>query len=142
MARLEKQNQELQAQIQKQQASTDLDLQARCGRYARTFFIEGWRRDSDTVLLNYTNHFNKERSKCFIVVEYHFKIAKDSSWGNDMTLWDVYENAKYGHFYESHWVYAINNYKPIDEIITCEGPKTKCTGVDGFNDFLRPYMNN
>jgi hypothetical protein len=54
ISRLEKQNQELQAQIQKHQAAAALDLQAKCSRDAKTFFFEGWRRDKDTVLLDYS----------------------------------------------------------------------------------------
>jgi hypothetical protein len=142
IGRLEKQNQELQAQIQKQQATANLDSQSKCAHDARSWFNENWRRDKDTRLLDYTNHYNKEKNKCFIVVEYHYGLSDGLSWGNDMTLWDVYENAKFGHFYESHMVYPKNNFKPVDEVITCDGPDKKCTGIDEFNNFLSPYMNN
>jgi hypothetical protein len=142
-AKLEKQNQELQAQLQKQQ-SANLDLQAKCSRDARVWFNEEWPREKDTILLDFTNHYNKSMNKCFILVEYHFKIDKGESWGNDMTLWDVYENTKYAHFYQSHFAYIVSGsgYKTTDQVITCEDQEKKCRSLDEFNNAISSYMNN
>jgi hypothetical protein len=67
----------------------DHDLQAKCSKDAKTFFTEGWTRDKDPVLLDYSNHYNKAQNKCFIYVEYHFHTGTDASWTNDIFLWDV-----------------------------------------------------
>src|ERR1700682_3437330 len=73
IARLEKQNQELLAEVKKGQASADYDLQAKCSRDARAWFNETWSRDRDTILLDFSNHYNKKENKCFIFVEYHYQ---------------------------------------------------------------------
>ncbi|HEY1936530.1 MAG TPA: hypothetical protein VGJ33_01185 [Candidatus Angelobacter sp.] len=146
ISRLEKQNQELQAQIQKQEAAADLDLQAKCSKDAKTFFVEGWRRDKNTTLLEYMNHYNKKENKCFIFVEYHydsdFAGPNGVSWTNDMTVYDVYENVKYGYFAENHISYYKPTIRTSDEVISCEFLDKKCTSIQEFNFFARPYMNN
>ena len=56
IARLEKQNQALQAEISKSSTTADYDLQAKCSKDAREWFNENWSRDKDTILLDFTNH--------------------------------------------------------------------------------------
>lgn len=149
LARLEKQNQELQAEAKSRQATANYDLQAKCGKDARAWFNQNWSRDKDTILLDFTNHYNKSLNKCFVLVEYHYNSkfggVGDSSWTNDMTLTDVYENSKYGTFTESH----MTSYTPSPpkrdtraEVITCQVLDQKCKTGDEFNGLLRPYMNN
>src|ERR1019366_3368203 len=70
IARLEKQNQELQTELKNRNATADYDLQAKCSKDARIWFNENWSRDKDTILLDFSNHYNKSLNKCFIVVEY------------------------------------------------------------------------
>jgi hypothetical protein len=147
LARLEKQNQELQAQVQKGNAAADLDLQAKCSRDARAWFTENWLpRDKDTILLDFTNHYNKKLNKCFILVEYHydskFAGAGGTSWTNDMLLTDVYENSKYGRFDENHYTYWKPTVTTNDEVISCELLDQKCKTIEEFNGLLRPYMND
>ena len=144
--RLEKQNAELKAQIAKDTVARDFDLQAKCSKDARVWFNVNWQRDKDTVLLDFSNHYNAQNNKCFIFVEYHYNSrmadAGGSSWTNDMNVWDVYENAKYADFTENHFTY----YKPTihvgDEVITCDVQGTKCKTANEFNNLIRPYMNN
>jgi hypothetical protein len=70
---LEKQNEELNVQIKKEQATADYDSQAKCSKDAKLWFNENWPRDKQTILLTYTNHYSKWQNKCFIVVEYHYR---------------------------------------------------------------------
>lgn len=142
MARLEKQNQELQAEVRKRDAVADLDLQARCGRDAKTWFNSNWGRDQDTLLLDYTNHYNGKLGKCFIFVEYHYNQGKGPSWYNDMTLWNVYENSKYANFDELHFISFKLDVKPDDRVVTCEVLDQKCKTIEEFNGFVRPYLND
>jgi hypothetical protein len=148
LAKLEKENADLKAKIEKQNNMVNLDLQAKCSKDARVWFNQNWSRDKDTVLLDFTNHYNAKHNKCLILVEYHFNstsalgIREGNSWTNDMTLTDVYENAKYADF-------AINNitlWKPTisthEEVITCEVEGDKCKTEDEFKSLLRPYMND
>jgi hypothetical protein len=95
IARLEKQNEELKAEIKKNQAAADFDLQAKCAKDARAWFNETWSRDKNTILLDYTNHYHRASNKCYILVEYHYSWGdKSGSWVNDMILYDVYENSQ------------------------------------------------
>src|SRR5712671_5178525 len=95
ISRLEKQNQELQTEVTKSQATADYDLQAKCSKDARAWFNENWGvRDKDTILLDFTNHYNKNQNKCYILIEFHYSTDQQGSWTNSMSLWDVYENSK------------------------------------------------
>jgi hypothetical protein len=143
VSRLEKQNEELKAEMTKNHAATaavaDYDLQAKGSKDAKIFFNEGWRRDKDTQYLDYSNHYNKAMNKCFILVEHHYAMVPEGSWGNDMMLWDVYEPVKYGSLFELH----LNNSLPnANRVSTCESIDNKCTNLDEFNGLVRPYLNN
>lgn len=139
ISRLEKENEDLKAEIQKNHIALDYDLQAKCSRDARAWFNENYSRDKDTLLLDFSNHYNKSSNSCMIFVEYHFRSGADGCF-NDMSLWNVYENSKYGQFVES---YVINNKGPSGtNVSTCEVGAQKCTNVDQFNAMMQPYMNN
>jgi len=141
ISRLEKQTQELQAEVKKDRAATDYDLQAKCSRDARAWFKENWQSDKDTLLLDYTNHYNKSLNKCFVVVEYHFSTPV-SEWTNDMTLWDVYENSKYGNVAESHSNSGKPDYKDEDVVGTCTLLDKTCKTVAEFSNLVRPHMSD
>jgi hypothetical protein len=146
VSRLEKENAELKTQIAKDNTVRDFDLAAKCSKDARAWFNENWSREKDTTLLNFTNHYNAKLNKCFILVEYHFnsKLADPPgfSWANDMTLTDVYENAKEAHFSQNH----VTNWKPkynlAEEVIDCDVQGDKCKTIDEFNKLIRPYMSD
>jgi hypothetical protein len=106
ISRLEKQVEELKTQVNKVQAASDFDLQAKCSRDAKGWLDEQWGRgDKDTILLHQTNHYNKSLNKCFVLIEYHFNNGRgNGSWSNNMTVWDVYENHKIAEFLENHMV--------------------------------------
>lgn len=144
ISHLEKQTQELQAKVVKESTVAEYDLQAKCSRDARTWFSENWSsaRDKSTTLLDYTNHYHKNLNKCFILVEYHYSVDASSSWMNDMTLWDVYENSKYGNFAESHTIRFKPTVDSHDEVITCELLGKKCKTIEEFNNFTRSYLND
>jgi len=143
IARLEKENQELKAASAKDHASADYDLQAKCSRDAKAWFNENWAgsRDKDTILLDYTNHHDKSENKCFIQVEYHYNFLSPGSWVTDIMLWDVYENAKYGTYSETHLVYQ-QPYRVEDHVVYCELLGKKCQTVEQYNALVQPYMNN
>jgi hypothetical protein len=142
VARLERQNQELQALIQRQQVAANLELQSKCARDSKAWFRENWQRDKTTTLLDFTNHYNKEMNKCFIMVEYHYSLGNDNvTWMNDMSMWDIYENEKYAQFSESHTF--LRNYEPYNHVLTCDPPsREKCKSVQEFNAAMNSYMNN
>ncbi len=143
VSHLEKQTKEMQSEKDR---VTDYDLQAKCSKDARAWFSENWSRDKDTILLDFTNHYNKKGNKCFILIEYHynnhFGAPGGNAWTNQMTLWDIYENNKYGEFAENHYTYYKPQVSSSDEMIMCEMLDQKCKTLDEFNNLVRPYTNN
>jgi hypothetical protein len=141
VGRLEKQTQELQAEVKKDRATADYDLQAKCSKDAKAWFKENWPSDKDTLLLDYKNHYNKASNKCFIFVEYHFSKIADV-WTNDITLWDVYENLQYGDFTQNHISYRKPDFKTEDVLVSCKVSDKTCKTAEEFNGLVRPYMSN
>jgi hypothetical protein len=141
IGKLEKQNQELQAEIKKDHAAAEYDMQAKCAKDSRLWFNENWQRDKNTILLDYTNHYNKSQNKCFIEVEYHYRFY-DQSWVNDMMVWDIYENEKFGTVTVRHMVYLKPEYHNEESVSGCEVYGKTCKTVDEFNGLVAPYMSN
>jgi hypothetical protein len=146
ITKLEKENADLKATVEKQNALTAYDLQAKCAKDARTFFSETWGQEKDTILLDFTNHYNGKLNKCFILGEHHFNShlagTNGDSWSNMMSLFDVYENSKYAEFGENHYTYFKPQIHNTEEVITCNVAGTKCNGQQEFNELVRPYMND
>lgn len=141
IASLEKQNQELKAEVDKSHAMADYDLQAKCSKDAKAWFNENWAREKNTELLQFTNHYNRSMNKCFILVEYHYSLADGGdSWNSSMSLWDIYENARYATFGEDHFIYFKPTPRTEDRVITCELSDTKCKTGNEFNNLVRPYL--
>lgn len=148
ISKLEKENAELKAKLEKQSAAENFELQGKCSKDARTWFNASVSREKTTIFLDFANHYNEKRNKCFILVEHHFNstsvlgIKEGTSWTNDETLTDVYENEKYAEFMENHitrWKPAITN---DEEVIACEVQGQKCKTADEFNNLTGPYMND
>jgi hypothetical protein len=140
-ARLEKENADLKAQLNEKKVTRNYDLQTRCSKDARVWFNQNHSRDKDTMMLDFSNHYNSASNQCLIFIEYHFSNRSGRSWLNNMSLYNVYENARYGNYLEQH-VIGFDHDDPKDELITCEMFDTKCTSLDQFNRFVQPYMNN
>jgi len=142
IAALEKQNQELMAEIEISHATVDYDLQAKCSKDARAYFNGNWPRDKDTLYLDFTNHYNKSMNKCFILVEYRYSHGREYSWANDKALWDVYENARYADLNVYHITYFEPTFRKEEKVANCELFDKKCTTIGEFDNFTRPYMSN
>ena len=146
ITKLEKENADLKAQVEKQNAALDYSLQEKCSKDARTWFNENWSGDKDTILLNFTNHFNAKENRCFILVEYHYKSnfagPGGNSWTNLMSLTDVNQNAKLAYFAENH----VTNWKPEyslrNEVISCNVLDKECKTGDEFNNLISHYMTD
>jgi len=149
LTKLEKENQELRAEIKKRDsAPADLDAQVKCSRDAKTWFNENWAgsRDKDTILLTFTNHYSKRFIKCSIFVEYHYNSnfagPGGTSWSTIVSVWDVYENSQYGDFSENHYQRWKPEYSTTDKVLTCEVFSQKCKTIAEFNGLIRPYFND
>lgn len=148
VSRLEKQNQELQAELKKRDVVSNYDLQAKCSKDSREWFNANWAgsRDKDTILLDFTNHYNRKDNKCFILVEYHYNShfagPGGDSWTNNMSVWDVYENSRYGEYSDNTYNYWKPSITSRSEVITCEVFGQKCKTVEEFNGLVRTYLND
>jgi hypothetical protein len=143
ITQLEKRTQDLEEQIKKDNVVSQYDLAEKCSRSAKEWFKENWQSDQDTALLDYTNHYNKTMNKCFISVEYHYNFSKnDPSWMNDISLWDVNENSKYGDFSEEHRISFTPGSEPTTTVESCEVTGTKCKTLDEYNGLVESYLNN
>jgi hypothetical protein len=144
--KLEKENAELKAKADKADVVRDFDLQAKCAKDARTWFNENWARDKDTMLLDFSNHYNAKFNKCIILVEYHYnsRLAGQfgDSWTNDMNLFDIYENVKYATFMENHYTYYKPDIHTAEQVIACDVEGNKCKTGAEFNNLIRKYMND
>jgi hypothetical protein len=140
IAHLERQNAQLQEKLTTQQTIAEYDLREKCSRDAKSWFKENWSRDKDTILLDYTDHYSKEQNKCFILVEYHYKFGDGESWVNNMTLWDVQENSKYGFFSENHAIFTKPEYRSNNQVILCEVLGKECKTGEEFNRLISPYL--
>lgn len=146
IAKLEKENADLKAKVEKRSAVVDYDFQAKCSKDARAWFNENWSADKDTILLTFVNHYDAKLNKCFVLVEYHYKsdFARPggNSWTNEMRLTDVYQNAKLAYFAESH----VTNWKPEyslrNEVISCNVLDKECKTGDEFNNLVSHYMTD
>lgn len=138
---MEKENETLQAQLKSQQTNLDLDAQAKCGKDAREFFRLNWQADSDTITLTYTNHFNKARNKCLLLVENHYRAdsGRTESWQHIMSLFDVYENADYGDLRAWHQIGTDASEKL--HIFECRVDGSKCATIEEYVKLVRPFMN-
>ncbi len=149
IAQLQKQNEDLKAQMAKQSAATDFDLQAKCSTAAKLWFNENWSstsREKATIFLDHSNHYSKASNQCMILVEYHAQQPDKVSWSDSQTLWNVFENSKDGELLESNFISFIPNHdgsnSSKDTVITCEVYGSKCADSAGFNKLVEPYMNN
>jgi hypothetical protein len=146
--RLEKENADLKAAVAKTNATTDFNLQEKCSGAAKNWFRENYRSDRQTILLDESNHFHKKLNKCFVQVENHSNADEKVggilwSWDNTITVWDVFENARYAEFMEGHTMFTPASKLPAeDKIYECDVVGTKCKSLDEFNNLTRSYMND
>src|SRR5260370_2163515 len=144
ISKLEKQDGEFKAQLEKLRAASDYDLQEKCNRDGKEWLRDNWRNDKDTIFMTYNNHYNRANNTCFIVIERHVKsvFGDDGSWSNVIELWDVLENNKYAAIQEDHLVHAKPQYSVGDDVVRCEVAGQECKSLDEFTSKTRPYMSN
>lgn len=138
LARLEQENKELRAELEKQKQAVNLDLQAKCATQARSVFREqGWDKEQ---LASYTNHYHRKLNKCFI------EISNTAMHNNvpsaNIALQDAFEGRPYG---EYAWVNPQQKkyweVKPfMCKVTLLSGEEKICVSQDEFEKLIRPYM--
>ena len=136
---LEKENQDLKAQLAKQQAS-DFDLQAKCADQASKYFkLGGW---DINKFDSYTNHWNKSQGKCFMLIQSNDASSKIILTSKELV--DPVEGKSYGSFFVSR-----------DKLLALQKPSYCAKFKDGnqsslevcyseteFDDYTNSFMNN
>jgi hypothetical protein len=138
-ARLEKQNQELREQLKKSNAAAEFDMQEKCAREAKAWYQENYPPDKDTIMQTYSNHYNRAQNKCFIFIEWNYRLGTGQSWASHMSLWDVNDNVQRADFSQNHIVYK--DLHTEDGRVYCEIGKP-CSTENEFEAFTRPFLND
>jgi hypothetical protein len=144
LARLEKENESLKAELQDKNKVRDYDLEVRCSKDAKAWFREGRFGDKTTTMLIMNNHYQASSNQCIAFIEEHSKADPAPSWVNEMSLYNVYENERVGHYFEEHNIDTRWNAPKAteDKVVECEMLDQKCTTLDQFNAFVDRYMRN
>lgn len=115
----------------------DYELQERCGKRAEEKFKEAYGKagfQTDGVLVNYINHYNKKLNKCFVLVTgTNIPTGGNEKLGigTDKTLWDINENKPYGSFYK-----FSNKSTPS----ICDVLGRLCKSESEWDLLVKPYM--
>ena len=125
----------------------DFDLQSKCAKDSKQWFIENYLpKDKETILVDFSDHYDKKNNKCFILVERHYESnlagPNGTSWTNHISLYDVYENSEYGEFAENHYTYWKPKLNTSEEVISCKVHGSDCKTSDQFDNLVRPFMND
>lgn len=146
---LEKQNQELQSEIRKNQAAVDLDMQRKCARDSKLWFDEQWGHgDKDILALDYQNHYNKSLNKCFAQVNYRSGTLPGGRHGQSVlihkSLWNVHESdARLAEFRSRFISYYVKTESESEEkIVDCRVDEKTCKSEDAFDNLVHPYLND
>ena len=141
VARLEKENKELKAKLDERSKLVDLDTQSKCSTAAKIFFHQNWREDKDTILLDYSNHYNSKVGKCFIIVEWHYNdtVSKRGEWYGNIQLHDVFENNKYAELSE-HTDVDYQTFKSTKRVLRCNVDGEECKSSEEFAAKTRGYI--
>src|SRR5579863_4797983 len=104
MTQPDEQSEEFAAYLARNSAAIEFELQSQCSKDAKLWFEDDFSSDTDTMLMNFSDHYNKKQNKCFLLV----KLDEDNSalrpgsWRSQIMLWDIHENVQYGDFIESY----------------------------------------
>jgi hypothetical protein len=138
LAKLEKQNAALGAQLTALQKTNQLEAQSKCAKDTRDWFARAFESDKDTTLLEYTNHYNISRNKCFASVNWNYHLGNTNSFNKLIFVYDVYENARVGEYSEYH-LYIVDHFRVSQ--LTCSVYAVKCSSYDDYAKAIRPLMN-
>jgi hypothetical protein len=125
----------LETEASRRDAAIEYDLQAKCSKEARVWVNENWKVDTNTMTVNFSNHYNKSLNKCFIGVESHSKTSK-LTWVLKMEIWEVQDNVQYGEYGES------GEDKNTASVFTCEVENQKCNSFTEFDALGKKYLVN
>jgi hypothetical protein len=139
VAQLHRENADLKTQTSQQQAASQFDLSAKCADESSNFYKDFSKGITNDHLISYTDHWNRNLNKCFILITDWFMYSGQPESSKD--LFDVLEGKSYGSFLTVRTL----GQKPLDCEMSADGSanNTKfCASQDEFDSFANPYMNN
>ena len=118
----------------------EYELQDRCGKRVEERFKKEYgngivSNKDGTMMVNYTNHYNRKLNKCFVLVA-GMSIPKDKEtkdkqgFSTDKTLWDINENKQYGGFFKFS----------EGGLMQCEVLGKHCNSESEWDALVKPYM--
>jgi hypothetical protein len=124
--------QELRARIATVSKAASPELQQKCADQAREVFSHDVLASKDP-LSSFTDHYNTELNRCFVLIHSSVVNAKDGTVLETNFLSDAYERKSYA-------VYRKENDKVICSVALPSGEKAACHSTDEFDDLIRAYM--
>jgi hypothetical protein len=104
-----------------------MQLQENCGKESDKFITKEY---GNIEMFTRRNHYNKRLNKCFVLVSFYNNNISNIG-GLQETLYDPFENRKYGNLFIDH----ADGSK-----ITCNLLDTHCKSYDEWNSLIKPYM--
>ena len=142
LAQLEKQNKDLAAKLEAVTKQTNLDLQEKCAKQARTeFTAQGWKKEDMT---SYTNHYNSKVDKCFMEVTNSSGSGTGKSYVPTVyrILSDAFEGKVYGEYFwqngtgKKYW-----EVPPLMcKVTSLKGEETFCKSTEEFDELIKQFM--
>lgn len=137
ISRLEKENQELKAKLEKNNVAQEYELQARCSKDAERWFTQHFPPQRETTSVTFTNHYAKSINTCFVQVDNNFYTkSRLVTYYTVGSLWNIYENTPLAEYQLDH----MNDLS--DKLVKCTTMDKKCSTIDEFDAFVGRYMKN
>ena len=140
IARLEKQNSELEAKLDSLSKAASLDVQAKCAQQARVVFSESGLSPKKDALAGYTDHYNQGLNRCF--VRLNSIEVKGKAATTYILVQDAFEGKLYAEYYGSNTPgIPADAVTPNVCTITQQGGEEKeCHSNKEFEESIRVYM--
>ena len=123
---------------------SDIDVQSKCAVQAKSFFEYYLTDLKNREGYEYSNHYNTNFNKCFILLWRSFDLSSPITIMNNTHLFDAIEKKEYGYY-----SLIIRQGSSSTEMFDCkmfsggnqDNSKT-CKTEAEFNAFIKQYMEN
>jgi hypothetical protein len=132
--------QEVTARVEPTSKTANIDLQQKCARQARDAFLHDSlvSLEPNDPLTEFTNHYNSQLSKCFILITKTILSPRDHTSSEYRELSDAYEGKNYGLYNSSYG--SGRSTISMCSVTLPSGEKKACRSSDEFNDLIKVYM--
>lgn len=123
---------------------SDIDFQTKCATQAKSFFEYYLSNLKDREGYEYSNHYNSNLNKCFVLLWRSFDLTGPVTVMNNTHLYDAVEKKEYGNY-----ALVIRPGASSTEMFDCKmfpdgnqrNSKT-CKTEEEFDAFIKPYVEN